>query len=1066
MGTRPPSLASAFALALLVASTASAQTAYLLKDINATAAGASSNPASFRPQPGGPVFFADDGIHGRELWKASPWLDHQYPTRLFADIFPGAESGCEGSRFTPYRSYFHYFPASDGLRGREVWSMYEGMPPKLLADVCPGECSHSPADLTSLDGGPGGDPVYFTADDGVHGRELWRPQGVLDIAPGSASSSPSGFIAAGSRLYFAADDGTSGAEVWYATGGETHLVMDINPGAVSSSPSLLTYSYPNVLFAASDGAHGVELWRSSVSDGSTVLVKDVAPGAASSSPVWVVKVDNSILFAADDGTHGTELWRTDLTETGTSMVKDISVGSQASITPRGGDESPVAIKYGPANNNVRELYFAAGDGINGVELWRSDGTADGTVLVADLCPGACSSDPQNFTTVDRSSNTNGDEIVFFSAATESAGRELWRTDGTPGGTFMIRDIAPGPAGSDPHELTAHANLLYFAAGTDTTGIEPYVTCARAPTAFDQFSKPNWVVTAGAPNEFQVMPRDAAWPYEGVPCFDGVVQVASGDPAAIFASEFVAVPGRYPTAEVKLRTLGSQAVTVSTDFATATWTVQVVPATTLTVEPSTLVADGQSTAQITLRCLDADGQPLTTCGTFNFVTIPTTTITNVVQQQGTVTATLRASTKAGSVRVYAVSGTVSISPDVTVTLTGGPVVSLAMTAPADVLVGTPFGITVSARDAFDNVTAYSGTIHWSADREGLDLPADYTFVEADGGSHVFNVTLPSAVTVVFAVDDVANANLRATRSVRSRYATTTRIVTPFWPPASSRVNVPFTVTASVETTPPGGEVTGNVLFTIRWPRLTQTVAAVNGAASAEWLIPDATHYTATAEYLGSDTTAPSTLVGGLIWVRDWGPATIAAKYDPTQGMVVGEFRATEDYSRVELFRQADGSGTSQPIAVVDCPPPAVCTYVDPGVEPDRLYLYAARAIDPLGHLSNFSRADPAITVTFTDTQLVAGLTPIKAVHINELRHAVAVLSRSNVTGSYPLYTHPTISPGDVVSAVDFTELLFYLQGRLRDFGLLQSYEKIWYGPYAAPGGIVQAAHWQALYNALP
>ncbi|MEI9809545.1 MAG: ELWxxDGT repeat protein [Bacteroidota bacterium] len=89
-------------------------------------------------------------------------------------------------------------------------------------------------------------------------------------------------------------------------------------------------------------------------------------------------------------------------------------------------------------------YFAANDGSNGTELWKSDGTSAGTVLLKDINTGNTSSSPSNFTVVGAT--------LFFTADNGTHGSELWKTDGTATGTVLVKDIRAGSSGSGPGSL--------------------------------------------------------------------------------------------------------------------------------------------------------------------------------------------------------------------------------------------------------------------------------------------------------------------------------------------------------------------------------------------------------------------------------------------------------------------------------------------------------------------------------------------------------------------------------------------------------------------------------------
>ena len=101
------------------------------------------------------------------------------------------------------------------------------------------------------------------------------------------------------------------------------------------------------------------------------------------------------------------------------------------------------------------LYFVANDGTNGEELWKSDGTASGTMMVKDISSGSSQSNIYGFTAVG--------STLYFRADDGTNGAELWKTDGTASGTVMVKDItaeaaAAIPPTSQPLELPSTSEL--------------------------------------------------------------------------------------------------------------------------------------------------------------------------------------------------------------------------------------------------------------------------------------------------------------------------------------------------------------------------------------------------------------------------------------------------------------------------------------------------------------------------------------------------------------------------------------------------------------------------------
>jgi len=231
------------------------------------------------------------------------------------------------------------------------------------------------------------------------------------------------------------------------------MVKDINQGVAGSYPAGLTNINGILFFRGSDGFYGDELWKSDGTSVGTVMVKNINPvyntGGIGTYPFFT-NVNGILFFVANDGVSERELWRSDGTDAGTVMVKDINPGSVSSVP------------WGLINANGT-LYFQANDGNNGTELWKSDGTAGGTIMVKDIKPGTNGSEPASLT------NVNG--TVYFQAQDGISGIELWKSDGTLAGTVMVKDINPGPSYSEPNNFTNVNGTLYFYALSPTAGQE-------------------------------------------------------------------------------------------------------------------------------------------------------------------------------------------------------------------------------------------------------------------------------------------------------------------------------------------------------------------------------------------------------------------------------------------------------------------------------------------------------------------------------------------------------------------------------------------------------------------
>ncbi|MBS1587596.1 MAG: T9SS type A sorting domain-containing protein [Bacteroidetes bacterium] len=117
-----------------------------------------------------------------------------------------------------------------------------------------------------------------------------------------------------------------------------------------------------------------------------------------------------------------------------------------------------------------KIYFQNDNDTAGAELWISDGTTIGTYMVKDIEPGSFGSSPREFVEL------NGK--VFFGATTQNEGAEVWITDGTDAGTHIIKDINPGPASSrhsTAYSPVVYNGRIYFRATDGVHGQELWVT---------------------------------------------------------------------------------------------------------------------------------------------------------------------------------------------------------------------------------------------------------------------------------------------------------------------------------------------------------------------------------------------------------------------------------------------------------------------------------------------------------------------------------------------------------------------------------------------------------------
>lgn len=254
----------------------------------------------------------------------------------------------------------------------------------------------------------------------------------------------------GYYAFFSATDADHGEELWVTDGTKegTHMVKDINPGVTASDVQYLTRFNDKVVFSAIESDEmGYQLWISDGTEEGTYMVKQIHEFGSANPTGFCQLNENQFVFFATDFESETKygdpqqwLYVSDGTEEGTQFVAEVDLKFPGSENK---DH-----RYGAVVRSGRKVYFKADAADKtgttyGEELWVTDGTNAGTFMIMDINTEA---------NVDAEGSTLGAAIsyitnfenkgVFFKAWTEASGNEPWFTDGTPEGTYEIYDTNP------------------------------------------------------------------------------------------------------------------------------------------------------------------------------------------------------------------------------------------------------------------------------------------------------------------------------------------------------------------------------------------------------------------------------------------------------------------------------------------------------------------------------------------------------------------------------------------------------------------------------------------------
>lgn len=331
----------------------------------------------------------------------------------------------------------------------------------LVADINAGPADSVPRSGTNLNG-----TLFFTAKDKSGEKEIWRLNNatggvalLTDLPNDRSGSHPFYLVNVNGTLFFdaAGTEGDIHPRLWKSDGtaaGTTPVAEDPRQrvGAPFSFNGALLYYHPVL------GEDYVELWRSDGGAGTMKL------SGIDSPPNRLRNVAGTMFFDTEDYSgFQNRLWKTDGTPEGTAPIKDFGSDNVADMAERNGllylgvnhSESASIYKSNGTAGGTQPVVSFPGDhifigdvaNINGtlyftvfepartttettvVSLWKSDGSAAGTVKVTEK--------------VQAGQLTNVNGTLWFIGNDAAHGREIWTSDGTEAGTTLFKDINPG-----------------------------------------------------------------------------------------------------------------------------------------------------------------------------------------------------------------------------------------------------------------------------------------------------------------------------------------------------------------------------------------------------------------------------------------------------------------------------------------------------------------------------------------------------------------------------------------------------------------------------------------------
>ncbi len=447
----------------------------LFKDINPNSSGVLNIENAFFEFDGNLYFFANDGSSGTELWRSD---GTEEGTNLFKDINPGG--GNSGQFFGGIFQDKMFFIANDGIHGNEFWETdgtEEGT--KLFADLYEGpisaiaynskfvfgnnkfffeargtntdnglwvsdgnlegtiflkETNSLEADFLVFDSS-GEAVVFYAFNDEISKEVLWTSDGTIsgtkilsnEVTDRNTSAHTDTFLNYNGLIFFSGENETNGIELWVTDGSNqgTNLFYDLDTSG-GTNPTNIKQAGNKMFYAC-----GNKLCSYDISSGEFETLDVLVQGAGTADNPDFITFNDKLIFLGSSPEFGYELWISDGTKEGTNQIKDINPGNASGVANNSNNAQLTLIDD--------KVYFVGNNGVNGRELWVTDGTEQGTLMIKDINLGSGGMLPRFAGSEPRHFEKFNDEIFF--AASDASGPGLFKTNGTESGTVKVTPIS-------------------------------------------------------------------------------------------------------------------------------------------------------------------------------------------------------------------------------------------------------------------------------------------------------------------------------------------------------------------------------------------------------------------------------------------------------------------------------------------------------------------------------------------------------------------------------------------------------------------------------------------------